>query len=96
MSKFILGDVMTTSGVHEKMAEDKDFGHFVQKSIGRYYECDWGDTCDEDKHMNDCAIQSRERIFAVYVYENDGVETPIWIITEADRSATTVLFPHEY
>ena len=96
MAKFTLGNVVTTAGIHGMMEDDKEFGHFVQKSIGRYYECDWGDTNEEDKHLNDCSVQSRERILAVYTYNKDGVETPIWIITEADRSYTTILFPHEY
>lgn len=97
MSKFSIGRVVMTAGVAEKCNEDKWFKHFVQKSLGRYYECDWGDTCEEDCALNDNAIEAGDRLLAVYKYETDGGDhSVIWIITEWDRSVTTVLFPHEY
>ncbi len=75
------------------MEEHPDFRSFVNDSIERYSNCDWGDTCDEDKETADYAVEHGERILAVY--QHDKLPT-IWIITEWDRSVTTVLFPEEY
>lgn len=97
MAKFKLGQIVSTAGVSSKAEDDKEFAHFVQKSLGRYYKCDWGETCDEDCGVNDEAVENGDRVLAVYHYKNtDGSTTVIWIITEWDRSVTTILFPDEY
>jgi len=54
---------------------------------------DWGDLCDEDKKVNDRAVAEGSRILSAYQAVNS---TKFWIITEADRSATTVLLPEDY
>ncbi|CAJ9899705.1 Type I restriction-modification system methyltransferase subunit [Burkholderia pseudomallei] len=54
---------------------------------------DWGDLCDEDRRRNDAAVNSGERLFSEYKV---SPSLTLWIITEADRSATTVLLPSEY
>ena len=92
--KFDLGQVVVTKGVEEKMKENRSFSVFVQVSIGRYVHRDWGQTCDEDAKVNNRAIQNGERILAVY--KQPKTDTTIRIITEADRSVTTILFPDEY
>ena len=92
--KFDLGQVVVTKGVDEKMKKDRSFNIFVQVSIGRYVHRDWGQTCDEDEKANTRAIQNGERIRAVY--KQPRTDTTIWIITEADRSVTKILFPDEY
>lgn len=92
--KFELGRVVVTLGVDTKMKKDSSFAAFVQLSLGRYCQCDWGDTCDEDKQTANEALKDGERILAVYKHKESG--TKIWIITEWDRSATTILFPDEY
>lgn len=92
--KFELGRVVTTIGVDTKMKEDSSFKNFVQVSLGRYSQCDWGDTCNEDKQTADESLRDGERILAVYEHKNSN--TKIWIITEWDRSVTTILFPDEY
>lgn len=92
--KFDLGRMVVTKGVGEKMKEDRSFQVFVQVSIGKYVHRDWGQTCEEDAKANNRAIRNGERILAVY--KQPKTDTTIWIITEADRSATTVLFPDEY
>lgn len=96
MNKFKLGQLVATKNVDERMQKDRIFAAFVSKSIRRYQNCDWGDTCKEDKASNDYAVENGERILGVY--EQVGVKEPmkIWIITEWDRSATTILFPEEY
>lgn len=93
MRKFELGQVVTTKGIYEESVANKKFFHFVSTCLGRYMVCDWGNTPDEDAKRNDDAIKNGERIFASYV--GVGGKT-IWIITEHDRSATTILFPSEY
>ena len=92
-SKFNFGRVIVTNKIYEQM-KDRQFQIFVQTCLWRYVNCDWGDTCDEDKHSNDQALLNGERILAVYIYP--ATKESIWIITEWDRSVTTVLFPDEY
>lgn len=91
-TRFELGFLVMTREVALRR-ENKDFDKFINDSIARYAQCDWGDTCDEDKMTNDYAVKNNDRILAVYKY-NDT--TTIWIITEWNRSVTTVLFPSEY
>lgn len=58
----------------------------------RHQAGDWGDVCFEDAKTNDDAVIDGHRILSVYVV--DGVS--YWVITESDRSVTTVLLPDEY
>ncbi len=85
--------LVMTRNVHQRSVNDAKFLLFIEQSMERYVNADWGDTCKEDAKRNDDAIKNGERILAVYKY---NAETTIWIITEADRSATTILFPDEY
>jgi len=93
-AKFQLGSMVMTAGVNEKVAEDTRFAKFVTVSLARHATGDWGDMSQEDKEENDLALKAGNlRIFSAY----ESPELPkIWIITEADRSATTILFPDEY
>lgn len=93
MAKFELGQVVSTAGVFDKMMEDLTFMKFCQDSLFLYMEGNWGSTCEEDSKQNDYAVEHGERILAVY--DQPGQPT-IWIITEWDRSTTTILFPDEY
>lgn len=61
--------------------------------IRRHSAGDWGLVCDDDWQANDQALKEGARLLSTY--ETDG-GIPFWIITEADRSATTVLLPEEY
>lgn len=90
--KFSAGQLMMTSSVNELIAENSEFSKRVFQSLQRHFAGDWGDLCDEDRAANESALQEGGRLFSVY---KDGMPT-IWIITEWDRSATTVLFPDEY
>lgn len=92
--KFNFGQLVATVGVNEALYGNPKFQKFVKESFQRHINGDWGDLDKEDKNSNDLALESGEdRIFSAYKYEN-GVK--IWIITEWDRSVTTILFPEEY
>lgn len=87
--KFELGQLVATGGINAKLLEDSDFSKFLWDSFARYKNCDWGDIPHEDKRVNDSAVKNGDdRIVARY---ND-----IYIITEWNRSATTILFTYEY
>lgn len=93
---FGLGHVVITREVEDSMKQNPLFRRFVLLSLNRYSNCDWGDSSDEDKAANDAAIDSGERIFASYGNEKSKKHKKIWIITEADRKVTTILFPEQY
>lgn len=61
--------------------------------LSRHLNGDWGDLCDEDRHANDAALKSGDRLLSSYQVTPD---LKLWIITEWDRSATTLLLPEEY
>lgn len=63
--------------------------------LRRYISGDWGELHDEDRNSNQRALTTRERLFSRYNVDV-GDETRLWIITEADRSTTTVLLPSDY
>ena len=92
MSKFNLGQAVMTRGIAEKMEQDKEFAKFVNVSFIRHANGDWGEMCEEDKQANEDALIHEERLFSSYTKG----EWKIWIITEWDRSVTTILFPSEY
>jgi len=91
--KFSHGRLLMTRGVNDLVAENTEFAKHVQHSLKRHLAGDWGDVCDNDRVENELALQQGDRLFSVYMKE--GLPK-IWIITEWDRSATTVLFPEEY
>ena len=87
-----LGEVVLTKDINDTVANNIFFSKFVLQSVNRHKNHDWGEVCAADKKANDDALLLGYRILSVYTTG----ETKIWIITEADRSYTTVLFPHEY
>jgi len=88
---FPLGQLVATPGAIEAMAP---YENMALRLVGRHVTGDWGDMVDEDKASNDRALLDGSRVFSAYLLP-DG-ETKIWVITEADRSATTLLLPSEY
>jgi hypothetical protein len=95
---FSTGQIVATRGVYDLARENPDFAQFVQKSLNRHVRGDWGDVDGEDKQTNDQSLKQGTRLLSAYNddrFPKYGVAT-IWIITEADRSATTILFPDEY
>lgn len=87
---------MATRGVANPIAESAEFGKFAKVSFARYLNADWGEMCESGKQQNEDALKNnRNRIFA----SCENAEHPawkLWIITEWDHSATTLLFPSEY
>ena len=85
---FPFGRVYITSQAKEKLlAVD------VADGLLRHLNGDWGDVCDDDWIENDFSLKRGFRILSSYVDRNNH---RYWIITEADRSATTILLPNEY
>lgn len=93
---FILGQLVATAAVAAQMREEPAFDSFVRKCLSRYLRADWGEMAEEDIQSNDSALaKGDDRIFASYTNaEHPGWK--VWIITEWDHSATTVLFPSDY
>lgn len=89
---FELGHTVQTRGIFDATEDSPAFGAEIQKAFLAYINGDWGDTCEEDKEQNEQAIKDGNRILAVY----NTSRGKIYIITEWDRSVTTVLFDHEY
>ena len=96
--KFDPGRVVATAGVDALMKSDISFKRFVTVSLGKHINGDWGDLEEEDKKSNDFALETATaRMFSVYTYhKGQKDEQKIWIITEWDRSVTTILLPEEY
>ena len=93
---FPLGRVCATRGVAHDMERDAAFARFVAGSLARYRCCDWGDVSAADgKAHRGAGGCGGERILAAYRCPGHG-SRKIWILTEADRSVTTVLYPEEY
>ena len=86
---FNLGIVVATPGVMEKVSDVE-----MSFALSRHLRGDWGDVCLADQKANDTALLLNTRILSAYHTEKDHVK--FWIITEADRSGTTVLLPDEY
>ena len=88
--RFPLGRILATPGA---LRACEDAGVNPLNLIDRHWSGDWGDLPEEDKKENEFSIDKHLRILSAYVIAPD---VKIWIITEADRSATTILLPKEY
>ena len=88
-----MGRLVMTRGVNDQIAENEAFAKFVMSSLTRHRRGDWGNLGDEDKQENELSLKEGFRLLSAYESED---LPKIWIITEADRSATTILFPDEY
>jgi hypothetical protein len=84
-AKFRLGQTVMTPGARDTLDQ-----HDILTALGRHAQGDWGDCGEDDRNENDLSLDAGLRIFSVY---KDRFDTKFWIITEADRSATTVLLP---
>lgn len=86
--KFPLGRIEVTSKAHDALSQAD-----VTGALLRHAEADWGELEEEDWKQNDDAMLFGGRLLSQY---SSQAGTKFWIITEHDRSATTVLLPEEY
>jgi hypothetical protein len=86
--KFRLGNIYATPGVLTAIPHEE-----VIWALARHQSGNWGDVDAEDKQENEYSLGCRLRLLSAY-HSRSGVK--FWIITEADRSVTTVLLPDEY
>jgi hypothetical protein len=89
-SLFSLGRTGATPGALEELEKAKTTPDDL---FARHVRGDWGDLSKEDKAENELSLKEGFRIFSAYKLST-GVK--VWVITEADRSATTILLPSEY
>ena len=96
--KINIGTLYVTEAIRSLIEHDSSFSIFINNSLKRHMSGDWGELSESDRIRNDGAMNKdylglpSERIISSYL-KND---VEIWIITEHDRSTTTVLFPDEY
>jgi hypothetical protein len=90
LAKFPLGQIVATPAAIEAMEESGQTPDFF---LERHVAGDWGELSDEDKALNEAALIDGDRILSSYKTLKG---TKLWVITEADRSVTTVLLPDDY
>lgn len=88
-SLFPLGNTVATPGAVVVLEEQ---GIEPASLLARHQAGDWGDLCQEDAEANRQALEEGDRLLSSY---RAGARK-VWIITEADRSVTTILLPEDY
>jgi hypothetical protein len=98
--RFALGQVVATPGALRLLQQT---GTDAMALLMRHVTGDWGDICAEDAKENELSIAEGFRVMSVYALTlgdqaaSDGDERErVWLITEADRSVTTLLLPRDY
>ena len=88
--------IYQTAGISAAIRDDQNFNEGVTKAMYKFMAKDWGDTCDEDKAMNEQSLKDGSRILADYNID----DKTIWIIADAEDEnglrTATILFPDEY
>ena len=85
-----MGQVLATPGALDALCEANED---ALKYLARHAVGDWGEVCEEDAKENELSVTEGFRILSAYTLST-GVK--IWIITESNRSATTLLLPSDY
>lgn len=88
IAKFELGTVVVTTAVLEKTSEFDQMA-----ALNAHANCNWGSISAEDQLANENGLEHGDRLFSVHVTSNNCL---VWVITEADRSVTTMLMPEDY
>jgi len=88
IAKFRLGRIVATPKAMEVLSNED-----IVTAIGRHQSGDWGDLSDADREENELSLKEGFRLLSAY-HATDG--TKFWIITEANRSVTTLLLPEDY
>ena len=86
--RFELGRCVITPAAQDSIPEPE-----VHAAIARHVSGDWGEACAEDRAQNEWALENDARVISNF--RTSGGQA-FWIITEADRSSTTVLLPEDY
>lgn len=86
-NRFSLGDIFITSNAQDRLTSAQ-----VTNGLARHSNCDFGDISPDDRNANLLALECGGRVLSVYGRD----DRRFWIITEADRSSTTVLLPEDY
>ena len=87
---FSLGQVVATPGA---LAALEKAGQPPQEFLSRHIRGEWGDVCEEDRRENEFSVERGFRLLSSY---RTNAGTKLYVITEADRSVTTILLPEEY
>ena len=87
---FPLGRIVATPGALEALTKAGDDARVF---LNRHVIGDWGALSDEDARLNDEALAIGGRLLSAY---STSMGVKLWVLTEADRSATTILLPSEY
>lgn len=87
---FQLGQTVMTPGALDALERSHQSPSYF---LSKHQHGDWGEVCAEDKAANEEALKNGLRLMSVY---KSSLLQTIWIITEADRSVTTILLPSEY
>ena len=85
---FPLGRTVSTRNALDTLNQED-----VLVALGRHVRGDWGNVDEHDWQENELSLRKGFRLLSAYTDRN---ETKFWIITEADRSVTTVLLPEDY
>jgi hypothetical protein len=88
--RFPLGQVVATPGALRALEKAEQL---PAEFLDRHVNGDWGDVPEADKQENELSVEQGFRILSVYT---TSAGDQIWILTEADRSATTIMLPSEY
>jgi hypothetical protein len=88
--RFATGQLVATPRAMDKLSPAA-----MASALARHVTGDWGDVDDEDRAANDADVIAGGRLLSTYPIPDEPDEK-FWIITEADRSATTFLLPEEY
>ena len=90
MIRFPLGRVVATPGALRALEKAEQL---PAAFLDRHVNGDWGDVTDADKQENEVSVEQGFRILSAYT---TSAGDRIWVLTEADRSATIILVPEEY
>jgi hypothetical protein len=88
--KFDLGTVVATPGALTALQKANQT---PMEFLYRHAACDWGELDEEDKKENEASLKQGNRLLSSYPLSTGE---KLWVITEADRSSTTLLLPDEY
>lgn len=88
---FTLGQIVATPGALSALGDE---GIDSEALLNRHVTGDWGELSEDDRSENELSLKEGFRILSAYKLPLTGVK--LWVITEADRSVTTLLLPDEY